>query len=89
MHHTHEKKELPILFNTNSCVDASTSPFVVAFITLTLAKQPDVATTLLSVGRRVEPQVLTSGGVDDVAELIRVNTNLKADAWEQLPLAFG
>ena len=48
-----------------------------------------MATTLLSVGRRVEPQVLTSGGVDDVAELIRVNTNLKADAWEQLPLAFG
>ena len=68
---------------------ASTSPFVVAFITLTLARHPLLPTTLFSVGSLLVPQVVTSFGVLLLALLILVKINLKLDALEQLPLVEG
>ena len=85
---THDRKE-PSLFKTDCCVEALTSTFVVAFITLTLMRQPLIPTTLASVGRRVVPQVLTSGGVLDDAVVTRVRMNLKALAVVQDPVVEG
>ena len=47
-------------------------------------------TTDVSVGSLVDPQVLTSGGVDPLAVLILESTNLKSLGEEQvLPLTVG
>lgn len=75
----------PNLVSTKLCMAASTSPFDVAFITLTLERQPFSATTLLSVGSLVAPHVATSGAAELTASLMRVSTNLNADALVHEP----
>lgn len=50
---------------------------------------PLVLTVLDSVGRRVRPQVSTSAAAPDAAELMRVRTNLNADALVQAPEVDG
>lgn len=76
-----------MLFNfpsTTACSVAFASALVVATPTLMLAKHPLVSTTVVSVGSLVEPQVATSGAVDDEAVLIRERTNLKSVGEEQV-----
>ena len=80
----HPKKS-SILFNTTACIAASTSLFVFASITLTLMKHEPAGNpnTLASVGRRVVPHLLTSGGVLELAVVTLVRTNVKLDGVGQ------
>lgn len=71
------------------CVFAGTSAFVLALKTLTLTKQPRVATTLLSVGSRDDPQVVTSGALPEAAALTLDKTKLNAPALVQDPETAG
>ena len=76
-------------FNTTACVLASTSPFVVAFITLMVAKQLLPPTVFFSVGSLLVPQVVTSFAVPLLGLLILVKTKWKAEALVQLPVVEG
>jgi hypothetical protein len=67
--------------NTIFCVALSTSVFVTAFSTVTLARHP-AFTTLLSVGKWLLPHVSTS--VSFAFARLRVNTKAKSDALEHI-----
>lgn len=69
--------------STTPCVAASTSAFVLAFMTETLAKHP-ASTTVRSSGSTVLPHVCTSF-VPELAGRIRVNTHWKSSAAAQSP----
>lgn len=70
-----------ILSNITPWVAASTSLFVLALNTLTLAKQPSVPITDVSVGKWSEPQVLTS--VASGFHTTRDRMNLKSETSVQ------
>lgn len=86
--HKQDKND-PSLLSTSACVSASTSAFVFAFITLTLAWHHEVAITLASVGSLFVPHVSTSGGVSDCAVVTLVRTKSMASASVHDPLASG
>lgn len=78
-----QEKKFRSLSNTNSWSGAKTSSFVVAFITLTEAKQSGIAATSSSSGSRSVPHVRTSGGVVAFAGKMRVSTKRNFPALVQ------
>ena len=76
------------LSNTTCCTSLSTSPFVVALITLTLDQHPvGESTTSASIGNRSVPHHSTSppGADSSGRALTRVNTNLNSSELLHLP----
>lgn len=66
--------KLPKRFNTKACVVAFTSFFVLASMTDTLTKHPELRATVVSTGNCVVPHVRTSVALEP--ETSRVKTNL-------------